>query len=119
MLQALSLFPGIREKWRWDEAVDCFTLEMKGFVDCLQIRRLKTEGNYWDDAACGIRARAASRLWRRRMRGVVDGGGCRMLAALCYGKMLLAATSSVSEDALEAGVLPRQLSRMPERVCAA
>lgn len=76
------------------------------------------EGNYWDDAAYGIRARAASRLWRRRTRGVVDGGGCWMLAALCCGKMLLAATSSVSEDALEADAPQSQLSRMPERVCS-
>ena len=52
---------------------------MKGFVDCPQISRLKTEGNYWDDAACGIKARAARRLWRRGMRGVMDEGAAECL----------------------------------------
>ena len=68
----------------WDEAVDCFALGMKGFVDCPQISRLKTEGNYWDDAAWEIKARAASRLWQRRMRGAADGGAagwCLLLRA--------------------------------------
>lgn len=51
---------------------------MKRFVGCPQISRLKTERNYWDDAAGGIKASTASRLWQRGVRGGTD-QGCRML----------------------------------------
>lgn len=54
---------------------------MKRFVGCPQISRLKMERNYWDDAACGIKASMASRLWQRGVRGGTA-QGCRMPAAL-------------------------------------
>ena len=41
-----------------------------------------------------------------------------MPAPLSCGEMLLVASSSVSEDALEADAPRPQLSRMPERVCS-
>lgn len=70
---------------------------MKGFVDCPQISglkmegsRLKMEGNYWDDAACGIKARAAGRLWALEEEG--NEGGRGMTAAGHCGEMLLVAS---------------------------
>lgn len=59
---------------------------MKGFMDCPQISRLKPEGNYWDDVACRIKARVASRLWRRGMQGVVDGGASGYLLPQAAGR---------------------------------
>lgn len=90
-------------------------------MDCPQISRLKMEGNYWDDVVCRIKARAASRLWQRRIRGGHgwrQGEGHRMPAAPVCREMLLAASSSVLEDTLEADAPWPQLSRMPERVCS-
>lgn len=83
---------------------------MKRFVGCPQISRLKTERNYWDDAAGGIKASTASRLWQRGVRGGTD-QGCRMPAALraagSCGEML---HHHLSEDVLEADAPRPQLS---------